>query len=80
MKQGLSIQDLARELERQRQTKKDFVSDTRELTFHSGPSSFLSADPRVNLPLSTLQACVKSQVTFLEILHSKGFLLSELSK
>jgi len=42
MKQGLSIQDLARELERQRQTKKDFVSDTRELTFHSGPSSFLN--------------------------------------
>ena len=39
-----------------------------------------SADPRVNLPLSTLQACVKSQVTFLEILHSKSFLLSELSK
>lgn len=28
-----------------------------------------NADPRVNLPLSTLQACVKSQVLLLELLH-----------
>lgn len=30
------------------------------------------ADPFINLPLSTLQACVKSQVLLLEILHRKG--------
>jgi hypothetical protein len=27
------------------------------------------ADPFINLPLSTLQACVKSQVALLEALH-----------
>jgi hypothetical protein len=32
------------------------------------------ADPYINLPLSTLQACVKSQVSFLETLHEKGML------
>ena len=31
-----------------------------------------NADPRVNLPLSTLQACVKSQVSLLEVLHERG--------
>lgn len=47
MKQGMSIQDLARELERQKTAKKDYLSDTRELSFHSvaiskfGPSSSL---------------------------------------
>ncbi len=30
------------------------------------------ADQRVNLPLSTLQACVKSQVSLLQKLHSLG--------
>lgn len=30
------------------------------------------ADPRTNLPLSTLQACVKSQVLLLETLHKQG--------
>lgn len=30
------------------------------------------ADPVVNLPLSTLQACVKSQVALLEALHEEG--------
>jgi hypothetical protein len=30
------------------------------------------ADPYVNLPLSTLQACVKSQVSLLEQLRQKG--------
>lgn len=33
-----------------------------------------SADPRVNLPLSTLQACVKSQVILLERLHDGDML------
>ena len=32
------------------------------------------ADPRVNLPLSTLQACVKSQVILLSRLHKAGWL------
>lgn len=31
-----------------------------------------NADPRINLPLSTLQACVKSQVSLLEGLHKAG--------
>lgn len=30
------------------------------------------ADPCINLPLSTLQACVKSQVALLEALHENG--------
>ena len=30
------------------------------------------ADPRVNLPLSTLQACVKSQILLLERLNDAG--------
>ena len=33
-----------------------------------------NADPRINLPLSTLQACVKSQVIMLNVLHEKGML------
>jgi hypothetical protein len=33
-----------------------------------------NADPRVNLPLSTLQACIKSQVLLLENLHERGVL------
>lgn len=33
-----------------------------------------NADPRVNLPLSTLQACVKSQVGLLEVLRVRGVL------
>ncbi len=33
-----------------------------------------NADPRINLPLSTLQACVKSQVAFMEALHRIGLL------
>ena len=33
-----------------------------------------NADPYVNLPLSTLQACVKSQVALLERLHASGAL------
>lgn len=32
------------------------------------------ADPRVNLPLSTLQACVKSQVALLEQLKEANML------
>ena len=32
------------------------------------------ADPRVNLPLSTLQACVKSQVSLLGRLYLGGHL------
>ena len=32
------------------------------------------ADPRVNLPLSMLQACVKSQVAMLTSLHNNGAL------
>lgn len=31
-----------------------------------------NADPMINLPLSTLQACVKSQVSLLVILHREG--------
>ena len=33
-----------------------------------------TTDPRVNLPLSMLEACVKSQVSFLIRLHEKGLL------
>jgi hypothetical protein len=33
-----------------------------------------NADPFINLPLSTLQACVKSQVGMLGILHRRGIL------
>lgn len=33
-----------------------------------------NADPQINLPLSTLQACVKSQVLLLEVLHGKKML------
>jgi len=33
-----------------------------------------NADPRVNLPLSTLQACVKSQISLLYRLHSAKML------
>ena len=33
-----------------------------------------TADPRINLPLSTLQACVKSQVGLLYVLHEAGLL------
>jgi len=33
-----------------------------------------NADPRVNLPLSTLQACVKSQVSLLATLRDRGYL------
>ena len=32
------------------------------------------ADPRINLPLSMLQACVKSQVALLELLHEANAL------
>lgn len=32
------------------------------------------ADPFINLPLSTLQACVKSEVSLLEQLHRAGHL------
>jgi hypothetical protein len=32
------------------------------------------ADPFANLPLSTLQACVKSQVSLLYTLHKQGTL------
>lgn len=35
-----------------------------------------NADPRINLPLSTLQACVKSQVGLLEVLRERGLLHS----
>lgn len=35
------------------------------------------ADPFINLPLSTLQACVKSQVALLEQLSAKGHLVRE---
>ena len=31
-------------------------------------------DPQINLPLSTLEACVKSQVGFLSVLHKNGLL------
>lgn len=36
-----------------------------------------NADPRVNLPLSTLQACVKSQVIFLEQLRTYNLLVKD---
>ena len=35
------------------------------------------ADPRVNLPLSTLQACVKSQILLLYVLKNKEQLLED---
>lgn len=34
-----------------------------------------NADPQINLPLSTLQACVKSQVALLEGLHQADMLV-----
>ena len=33
-----------------------------------------NTDPRINLPRSTLAACVKSQVGLLQILHRDGVL------
>lgn len=39
-----------------------------------------NADPIVNLPLSTLQACVKSQVAFLQTLQRHGKLFDDLSR
>jgi hypothetical protein len=33
-----------------------------------------NANPQINLPLSTLQACVKSQVSLLYVLKEKGLL------
>jgi hypothetical protein len=33
-----------------------------------------NADPYINLPLSTLQECVRSQVSFLYRLHKAGML------
>lgn len=33
-----------------------------------------NADPRINLPLSTLQACVKSQVALLNLMHARRIL------
>lgn len=33
-----------------------------------------NADPMINLPLSTLQACVKSQVSLLQRMHDAGLL------
>lgn len=33
MRQGKTLEDLGRELERQRQSRKDFVADTRSLDF-----------------------------------------------
>jgi hypothetical protein len=38
------------------------------------------ADPRINLPLSTLQACVKSQIGMLEVLHKHGALPDEINR
>ncbi len=38
-----------------------------------------NASPLINLPLSTLQACVKSQVSMLILLHQDN-LLSELGE
>lgn len=34
-----------------------------------------NADPQINLPLSTLQACVKSQVALMEGLHKVNMLV-----
>lgn len=36
-----------------------------------------TTSPLINLPLSTLQACVKSQVALLERLHKAGKLAKE---
>lgn len=49
----------------------------RELIRNTGGNSIETmmngnADPSVNLPLSTLQACVKSQVSLLYTLHDEG--------
>ncbi len=38
------------------------------------------ADPYINLPLSTLQACVKSQVALLQLLHQRGLLVASSHK
>lgn len=51
----------------------------RDLIVNTGgnPVEFMvndQANPRINLPLSTLEACVKSQVHLLNILHDRGLL------
>lgn len=57
----------------------EWMEDYRDLILNTGGNGIEemvngNADPRVNLPLSTLQACVKSQVVFLELLHQRGWL------
>lgn len=55
----------------------EWMEPYRELICNTGGNSIEDmmnghADPRVNLPLSTLQACVKSQVLLLNLLHRNG--------
>ena len=62
-----------------RWTMPNWMEPFRSLICNTGGNSIEAmmdgnADPRVNLPLSTLQAAVKSQVYLLEKLHSVGML------
>ena len=59
----------------------DWMEPFRELIVNTGGNEIErmvngNADPLINLPLSTLQACVKSQVTLLELLHERGSLVA----
>jgi hypothetical protein len=56
-----------------------WMEQYRELICNTGGNTIEQlmngdASPLINLPLSTLQACVKSQVTLLETLHDDGAL------
>lgn len=44
MKQGLTLQQLAAEVERQAKTKADYVADTRRFGFHSNGTSTITVD------------------------------------
>lgn len=60
-------------------TMPDWMEPYRESIINTGGNSVEdmmngNADPFINLPLSTLQACVKSQVGMLGLLHKRGVL------
>lgn len=60
-------------------TMPDWMEPYRQYIANTGGNSIESmmngdADPLINLPLSTLQACVKSQISLLYVMHDKGML------
>jgi hypothetical protein len=53
-----------------------FINTGREPTVEAIEEMYNGrADPLINLPLSTLEACVKSQVGFLMKLHQRNIIL-----